>query len=295
MLLSLLNRALRTIVIVVVIWAALDPSTQASADSVNYEHIVNIAGQQRTLSQQMTKEAVLVSMGVDVASNLRNLSASRELFSQTLSGLRLGDASLDLPGTSDAGTMEVLGQVDAIWSRTNELLNSGIAAGRFTDQEIAVLVDLSPLLLAASENVVTAFINEARNGPIFTVLVEAINVSGRERMLSQRMALQFFLVANGHDSAVNRQALRETTADFEVALRALIDGSPELRVIAAPTVDIRLQLAAVDGLWSNEVRPLMESMLAGHPPSPQMVAEVARLNLDLLQEMNRTVELYDML
>ena len=295
MLLSLINRALRTIIIIVVIWAALDPGTPASADAVNYEHIVNIAGSQRTLSQQMTKEAVLIAMGVDVAGNFRNLSESRDQFSRILSGLRSGDASLNLPGTSDAETMDVLGQVDAIWSRTDELLSSGIAAGRFTDQEIAVLVDLSPLLLAASENVVTAFINEARNGPIFTVLVEAINVSGRERMLSQRMALQFLLVANGHDSAVNRQALRETTADFEEALRALIDGSPELRVIAAPTADIRLQLAAVDGLWSNEVRPLIQSLLEGHAPSPQMVAEVARLNLDLLQEMDRTVELYDML
>ena len=291
----MLNRIARVVVFVAAALAAYDPSAPAAAASADYDHIVNLAGRQRMLTQRMAKEAVLIAMDVDRIDNLRRLQESRDLFTRTLAGLRSGDASLDLPGTADPNTAAKLERAELVWSQMDAVLHAGLIAGGFSDQQLGRVIDLSPVLLATSEEVVSAFVAEARKGPIHTVLIEAINVSGRQRMLSQRMAMQFLLIAHGQEQPGSRQALRETADRFEQALRALINGDNELRLIAAPTVDLQLQLASIDGLWSREVAPLIRSIADGATPTPDMVARVARLNLDLLREMNRAVEMYEML
>lgn len=291
--------SIRTLTVAIALVTALltiDLAPPALAQqNVDYEHVINLAGRQRMLSQRMAKEALLISLGVDVDENMDRLRASRDLFARTLSGLKVGDESQGLAGTSDNNTIESLEEVEAVWAMMDDTVSSGLAAGRFSEGQIALVVELSSLLLSTSEAVVTAFLQEVKTRPIYTVLVEAINISGRQRMLSQRMAMQFLLIARDVETDDNRQALQDSIRRFDRALVGLIDGDPDQRLIAAPTVEIQLQLATVRRLWSGRVSPLMYPVLNGDAPSSEAVDELARLNLELLREMNLAVEMYEML
>ncbi len=291
--------SIRTLTVVFALVAALvavDLTPPAAAqEGVDYDHVINLAGRQRMLSQRMAKEAILVHMGVETEENLRRLRSSRDMFDRTLTGLRSGDESQGLSGTSDGNTLERIEQAEAIWVLMDDVLRSGLDSGRFSEGQVAVLVDLSPMLLSASEDVVTAILEQIETRRVHTVLVEAINVSGRQRMLSQRMAMEYFLIARDFDTDGNRQALRESIESFDRALVGLIDGDPGQRLIAAPTAEIQLQLATVRRIWSGQVSPLLYPVLNGIPPSNDAVDELARLNLELLREMNAAVEMYEML
>ena len=289
-------RTLTVAIALVTAFLAIELTPPALAQqSVDYDRAINMAGRQRMLSQRMAKEAILISLGVDVEENMSRLRASRDLFARTLTGLKTGDESQGLAGTSDNNTIESLEEAEAVWAMMDDAVSSGLAAGWFSEDQIALVVDLSPMLLNASEGVVTAYLEEVKTRPIYTVLVEAINVSGRQRMLSQRMAMQYFLIARDVDSDDNRQALQDSIQHFDRALAGLIDGDPDQRLIAAPTVEIQLQLATVRRIWSGQVSPLMYPVLNGNAPSAEAVDELARLNLELLREMNLAVEMYEML
>ena len=291
--------SIRTLMAAIAFLAALFAveltSPALAQETVDYDRIINLAGRQRMLSQRMAKEAVLITLGVDVEENMRRLRSSRDLFDRTLAGLKDGDESQGLAGTSNANTIASLEEVEAVWALMDDAVTSGLAAGRLSEGQLAVIVDLSPVLLGASEGLVTAFVEEVKTRPIYTVLVEAVNVSGRQRMLSQQMAMQYFLIAHDVDTDRNRQALQESIQHFDRALAGLIDGDPDQRLIAAPTVDIQLQLATVRRLWSEQVSPILFPVLNGEVPSAKAVDDLARLNLDLLREMNRAVEMYEML
>ena len=291
--------SIRTLTVAIALVTALltielTPPAMAQ-ENADYDHVINLAGRQRMLSQRIAKEAVLISLGVDVEENMGRLRASRDLFDSTLAGLKTGDESQGLVGTSDGNTLQSLEEVEAVWALMDDAVSEGLAAGRFSEGRVALVVELSPMLLSTSESLVTALLEEGKTRPVHTVLIEAINVSGRQRMLSQRMAMQYFLIARDLDTDENRQALQESIQRFDRALAGLIDGDPDQRLIAAPTAEIELQLSNIRRLWSVQVSPLMYPVLNGVSPSTESVDELARLNLELLREMNRAVEMYEML
>ena len=59
--------------------------------AAEYGTVLNLSGKQRMLTQKMSKEIMLIAMGVDVGGNLKNLAATSALFDKTLKGLRDGD------------------------------------------------------------------------------------------------------------------------------------------------------------------------------------------------------------
>jgi hypothetical protein len=80
------------------------------------------------LTQKMTKELLLVALGIDLDKNKRNLKKTTSLFERTLKGLLDGDKDLDLPGTKDSAIRNQLATVGKLWKDYKPVLNKTIAS-----------------------------------------------------------------------------------------------------------------------------------------------------------------------
>lgn len=118
----------------------------------------------------------------------------------------------------------------------------------------------------------------------FTV---AINLSGRQRMLSQKMSKEFLLILLKINEEANKGEIKKTITTFDKTLNNLIGGDKDLNIPVPPSSDILNQLNMVKSLW-KEFKTLVES-----EPSPAAAIKVAVLNVPLLIEMNKAVGMYE--
>jgi len=83
---------------------------------------INLAGKQRMLTQKMTKELLLVAIGIKPARNQARLTKTMSQFERTLAGLLDGDAELGLPGTIEPAIRDQLILVKTLWNRYKPIL-----------------------------------------------------------------------------------------------------------------------------------------------------------------------------
>ena len=243
---------------------------------------INLSGRQRMLTQKMSKEAFLVALGVAPAENRRNLKATAALFDRTLRGLMDGDEGQRLAPAPNDAIRAQLGKVMALWSKFRPLVEK-VAAGDVSRPVLERIARDNLPLLAEMNRAVKLFEKAAGTDTAEIALV--INLSGRQRMLTQKMTKEYLLVALGIDAAENRRNLKATAALFDRTLKGLRDGNDELPPTRDPA--IRAQLDKVMALWAK-FRPLLS-----RPPGRENLAAIAAANLPLLAEMNRAVKMYE--
>ncbi|MEM1304941.1 MAG: type IV pili methyl-accepting chemotaxis transducer N-terminal domain-containing protein [Planctomycetota bacterium] len=116
--------------------------------------VINLAGKQRMLTQKMSKEALLVELGVDRQDNLLNLRETTALFDRTLSGLLDGDSDLELPGTDDTAIRVQLTVVSNLWGDLAPMFDGVLSGRALSADDLATLsVDNVSLLKEMNKGV----------------------------------------------------------------------------------------------------------------------------------------------
>ena len=146
-------------------------------------------------------------------------------------------------------------------------------------------------ILDALAGAADAYVAEANSRQLHSMLAITIGTASRQRLLSQRMAKEFFLIAYRHQVRRNTSRLKESTELFDQSMNALIQGSPQERLIAPPTLEIRSQLEAARQVWV-QIKPLMEPALVGNVPNEDEIVKVADLTADLLEAIGQALTLY---
>ncbi len=256
------------------------------ASAFEYNHAINLAGKQRMLTQKMSKEAMLVALGIDKEKNLESLKKTRDLFDKTLAGLRDGDADLGLSKTKKPKIRKQLKKIGKLWKDFDKAVSQIITTGEVSKEDVNVIADLNLPLLKQMNKGVKFYEASAAGSGVNQALAKAINLSGRQRMLTQKMSKEFFLVAYGHQADVNKESLKKTIELFSNTLDGLIDGNASLGLSAAPNAELKAQLTKVKGMW-QEFRKNVET--SADDASKQAVANS---NLPLLKEMNKAVGMF---
>jgi hypothetical protein len=254
-------------------------------------HVVKLAGMQRLLTQKMSKEILLVALGIDAKNSVRELRESHDLFDRTLRGLRDGDVTLGLPETKSPKVLERLSEVEELWAVIDPAFQTSLESGSVSAEHLSLIADLNLPLLNRMNGAVQAYVEEARVGGGFSILAVAVDLAGRQRMLTQKMTKEFMLIAYGHEIEQSSKALSDSMALFDTTLNALIQGSPQMNLLSAPTPEIKAQLKKVRRLW-GEFQPLLTKAAEGGKPDPAGISQVATMNMSLLQEMHAAVLLY---
>ncbi len=250
--------------------------------------VINLSGRQRMLTQKMSKEMLLIYHGIDVKKNRTNLGRSALMFAKTLKGLIDGSDTLDLPPTTDKDILKQMDIVSGLWLSFSKSVLPAISGKEVNLAFIKKVAKQNLPLLKEMNKAVNMY--EKLAGADLNDLAAVVNLSGRQRMLTQKMAKEFLLIAAGVDTENNKTQLEKTIALFDRTLKGLRDGDPSQGLSATKEPIVRKQLAVVDKLWQKYKLVLltMDTSKAG-------IKKVAELNMPLLKEMNAAVKMYEVL
>jgi AmiR/NasT family two-component response regulator len=184
-------------------------------DAARAAEAVNLAGQLRMLSQRIVKLQALRVAEIEVAGTLALLEQSRRRVQANLQTLE--------QLLSDATHGDLLQQIGTTWTR----IESALAAPPAQDC-LAELDRLAEQLLVQSDRLV-----EVLGGADPTGNLHVINVCGRQRMLSQRLAKQALLAGliRAPQDAAFAAGAATTAAEFEQALQCLKDAGDDAAAI----------------------------------------------------------------
>ncbi len=122
-----------------------------------------------------------------------------------------------------------------------------------------------------------------------------INISGRQRMLSQKMSKEVLAIASGIKVEANKEALNKTFSLFQASHEGLLYGNAQMGLPPTDAPDIRKQMMHVDQLW-KAFAPEVQTVLtadSGSERFKQAIEQIMATNVTLLVEMNKAVGMYE--
>lgn len=202
---------------------AISPASAKAQPST--AELVDVAGRQRMLSQRIVKAYVQVAQEVlpDVAE--KQLHDSIEIFERQLTEIKRA-----APGQEVQASLK---SVEYLWKPFRTL-----ASGPVTREGAKELMETSEALLQACQKVVTQL--EALSG---LPQARLVNISGRQRMLSQRIAKAYMFLSWGLGTARVESQLEQSRDEFEGAMR-------ELRRAPRNSLSITRALDEVERQWN---------------------------------------------
>ncbi len=275
-----------------IILMGLTTIVMAKPTASEYGVILNLSGKQRMLTQKMSKESLLVALDCDKTGNIENLKKTSALFDKTLKGLRDGNADLKLVPTEAKNIIKALKKVEKLWLPFYKNINEIISASSANKEQVAVVADTNGKLLKYMNKCVKLYEKDASKGGD-AGLASTINLSGKQRMLTQKMSKEFLLVAYGYNVEDYKLSLTETSDLFNITLKGLEVGDEVLGLPGTKDSAIIAQLKVVNGLWTG-FKPIIDfgADSENKTISKDKIAEIAKSNMPLLKNMNKAVSMY---
>ena len=171
-----LSGGLLSFVLVCVIVLTVTMNEMSKKDAL----IINIAGKERMLSQKMSKEAFFVAYRH--LNDFRELDEAARLFENSLNDLFYGNSVRGIYAPPNEKIASKLKTVMEIWKPFKEEIEGLKQDIEQIRPDIEVLTQRTEKLLSLSDSVVKKML-EAKLEGVY------IDLSGRQRMLSQRMGL----------------------------------------------------------------------------------------------------------
>lgn len=225
----------------------------------DWEDAINTAGRQRMLTQRITGSYIQAGLGANRESARDRLAQSVELFEQQhaeLMRLKLPEAIHD-----------ALIQIGADWDEFRALAN-----GELNREWVGQLVALDGKLLQACEQVV-AMLEQASG----STQGRLVNISGRQRMLSQRIVKNYMLVAAGLAGQDTVSQIGHDRDEFRKSLNTLLSE----RNYSAQIGD-KLAEVSAQWVWVESALDMTDDNYY-----PLIVADVCEKILQLLESLTR--------
>lgn len=242
-------------------------SVLAFAQLSDLNTAINVAGRQRMLTQRMAKAYFQLGQQVEPERSRKILEASAGLFDRQLSQLKAYAPTPELK--------ETYGKLDTLWQTYRGLL---VAAPPNLDAGRKVMAMSDEVMELANQGVSQLEKLAGSNAG------RLVNLAGRQRMLSQRMAKLYQARAWGIGEA-------STSAQLDKARQEFTAGLQELGASQANTPQIKISLDLVRQQWFFFENAL--SKTAGSDIRPQTA--VATTSERILEEMDLVVGLYERL
>ena len=231
---------------------------------ISSSEAVNVAGRQRMLTQRITKAYLLIGSGIGVEKAEKQRDDAVALFTKQLAMLKVY--------APVGGIADQLAIIEHDWKTFRKM-----AMGSPNKSDAVNLVSMSDSLLARCHQVVLDIVKLSSIKE-----TELVNMSGRQRMLTQRIAKFYTSQFWGVNSEESGQNLKVSVGEFEKALAKLM--TSELN-----TKEISHQLERVENQWKFSKVGFQRS-LDNEEYVPLLIASTME---SILSKMENIVKLYE--
>jgi len=221
---------------------------------------INIAGKQRMYTQRMLKDYAMVGMGNTFGDPGADLKKTMDDFNEHLDSLKQYTKSDEIKKSLD--------EVDALWQPIKKELESTPKL----DKAERLQESLESLLKAVDKST-KLFAKESGKAS-----GEIVNIAGRQRMLSQRMASLYMLKVWGVEDPKFKTKLDDTMKLFKTSLEKL-EKSP-------------LNSDEINALLAKVKRSFVFFEMMNRSSSKFVPTLIYKKSNDILKNMNSVTQLY---
>lgn len=218
--------------------------TPVQAEITNLNDAINKAGRQRMLTQRIVKAFGMLQLKVKTEMAQKQLNGALSLFASQLDELRNYKVNSEITD----GLMEV----DKIWRKFKPM-----AQGSISKEGTKQLRAEAEKLLVASHNVVLSLQDSSTSSS-----ARLVNISGRQRMLSQRLANLYMLKAIGFDNARLNGDFDSAMSEFKGALSVLLDAKENTQTITTSLKKVKTQFLMLQYTVTTDSEEFIPGLIA---------------------------------
>jgi hypothetical protein len=214
--------------------------------------VINLAATNKMLSQKMAKNAILVHNGIDVKYNYAELIKSSKEFNDFIDGIYNGNKALKLKKATDKDVRKEIDDVNSVWKPFHKAILAFYQDGKIDAKAYKYIVDKNEKLMRLSHKLTqTLQSKNILNTHDNQVKVYTLKIADRQRMLTQKMFKEKFLVYTKQDSKRNNVRLRGSIILFKNGLNALINGEDRRGTAKVTNKPIQVKLAKMHKLYTQ--------------------------------------------
>ncbi len=221
---------------------------------------INVSGKQRMYSQRFLKDYAMIGMQNNYGNPKNDLAQTIDVFQKSLQALQ--------QFKSDTITMKVLKDEEEIWKKVKIILDD-----KANIERVPELQNLLEKLLKKADEATKDFVNLSKEKGS-----EIINIAGRQRMLSQRMASLYLIKTWGIKDDAFAKKLQDTMTLFK-------ESATKLKSYTKNSEEINHLLTKVD-------RSFLFLEMMNRSKSKFIPALIYRKSDDILKDMDKVTKLY---
>ena len=264
----------------------------AQAEHADGPSRINLSGRQRMLIQRAGKFVCLAYQNPDPAPLLAAATETLALHQTIESGLRDGDDELGLEPETNASVLSALTRANNAFAPYGQTIKAAIERRDVEDEHIQEILNLNSPALEEMDDVVNLIERVYTTPELSKQMAMLINISGRQRMFTQRLVLLLCLSRSGLASPDTRQELFRVMNRFSISLNILNRVTPG----ALPdekSQPIIERLNSVQGDWAALRELISTNTRSTGTQVTGDILDVDKQAEDLLKRMDAIVLLYE--
>jgi len=215
--------------------------------------IIAMSAHNKMLSQKMAKDVVMIVNGIDVESYRKDLILSAKIFNDFLLAMYKGEDKRAIVKTTDPEVLAELDEISTEWKVFCKHIikfykkesEKDIVSYKYIINNNEKLLRLSHKLTQTLKSKNLLNINDNR------VIGHTLKIADRQKMLTQKMFKEKFLIYIGEDVKRNSIRLRGSIILFRNGLKGLIHGDKKRGLASVTNPEIKSKLNIMWALYQE--------------------------------------------
>ena len=264
----------------------------AQAEHSDGPRRINLSGRQRMLIQRAGKFICLAYQNPDPAPLLAAAAETLALHQTTEAGLKDGDVELGLEPETNASVLSALTRANNAFAPYGQTIRDAIERRSVGQEHLQAISDLNGPALAEMDAAVNLIERVHKSAELSQQMAMLINISGRQRMFTQRLVLLLCLSRSGLASRDIREELFRTMNRFNISLNILNRVTPgAIQDSRSQLIIERLSLA--QSVWAALRESISTALRITKDGSVEDILHVNERAEELISMMNEIVLLYE--